>query len=271
MSAHTKNDWHGILSQIESSLIDSRLLIVESNPDTLSYLEKLFSGQYNTLICTTGKDAIHKISLFQPQIIIVNKQLADMEGLTLCQTLKENADTSPIPVIMITKVYKDVATLQLFASGAFDVICKPFDPSILRFKIANLLRHQMSWENKTLAEHKRLNIKSVHTENDCKFLDHLIRFIENNLNNPDLCVTMVCKEMAASQTLFYHRITSLTGQTPSAFIRNIRLKKAANLLLTGKHKIADVATMAGFENPKHFYKVFKHYYKVSPKKYLHPK
>ena len=120
----------------------------------------------------------------------------------------------------------------------------------------------------TLTDFKKSNLAIVNSNRDKDFMDNLSQFVEKNLDNPDLNATMLCKEMALSRTLLYNRITRLTGYSPNEFIRSSRLKKAADLLISGKYSIAEVSTMVGIDNPKYFSRIFKSYFHVSPKNYL---
>ncbi|GHV58650.1 hypothetical protein FACS1894182_11490 [Bacteroidia bacterium] len=169
---------------------------------------------------------------------------------------------------MITHSTDKETAKKIFASGAIDFIRKPFDSEALVLQMANLLTLQQVWQNKVLTDMKKSNITAVNNERDREFMDNLIQLIEQNLDNPDLNVSMLCSELALSHTLLYNRITQLTGYSPNEFIRIIRLKNASNMLITGKYTIAEVSTMVGIDNPKYFSRIFKDYYKVSPKNYL---
>ena len=246
----------------------ARILIVESEPEMLSYLNSAFSKLYKTVTLATGTDAFSQIPHFKPELIIVGAYLSDMDGLSFCSKIKDNPDATSIPVLMIVEVSDNENQRKIFASGAYDFICKPFEMDILKSKTANILSLQSNCKNRMLAELKNNNLSAVNNNRDQEFMNNLILLIENNISNQELTANLLCKEMGLSRTLFYNRITQMTGSPPNEFIRNIRLKNAADLLMQGKYSVAEVASMVGIDNPKYFSRVFKNYYHVSPKDYL---
>lgn len=248
--------------------INSHIFVVVSEPEIASYLQNTLSREYNVKSYDTGIEACSEVTRFQPRMILVDFSLTDMEGFEFCRRIKENADTTHIPVVMITEHTDQETTKKIFASGATDFFRKPFESEVLNLRIANILNLQQVWQNKALSDIKKSNITAINNNRDQEFMDNLIQLIELNLDNQELNVSMLCKELALSRTLLYNRITQLTGNSPNEFIRVIRLKNAANLLITGKYQIAEVSAMVGIDNPKYFSRIFKDYYKVSPKNYL---
>ena len=248
--------------------INARILVVESEPEMAAYLHNAFSREYSVEYYTKGADAFSQIARFQPQLILVDFSLSDMDGLSFCKKIKDNPDTSFIPVVMITELSDHDTRKKVFSSGATDFIEKPFEFEVLKFKVSNLLSLQQVWQNKALTDFRKSNVVAINNDRDQKFMDSLIQLIEINLDNPDLNISMLCKELALSRTLLYNRITQLTGHSPNEFIRNIRLKNAANLLISGKYSIAEISSMVGIDNPKYFSRIFKEYYEVSPKNYM---
>ncbi|MDR0540833.1 MAG: response regulator [Dysgonamonadaceae bacterium] len=247
---------------------NARIMVAVSDTEVASYLHNVLSHDYCVETCNTGTEACSAVTRIQPQLIVVDSQLSDMDGFSFCKRIKENTDTTHIPVVVITHSTDKETAKKIFASGAIDFIRKPFDSEALVLQTANLLTLQQVWQNKVLTDMKKSNITAVNNERDREFMDNLIQLIEQNLDNPDLNVSMLCSELALSHTLLYNRITQLTGYSPNEFIRIIRLKNASNMLITGKYTIAEVSTMVGIDNPKYFSRIFKDYYKVSPKNYL---
>ncbi len=248
--------------------VDARLMIVVSEPDISNYLQSALSREYRVESYSTGTEACSQVTRFQPGLILVDFQLTDMDGYSFCRRIKENTETSHISVIMIIDYSDKETTKKILASGATDFILKPFEYEVLSMRVANLMNLQQIWQSKALSDIKKNNIMAINNDRDQEFMDNLIQLIEQNLDNPDLNVTMLCKELALSRTLLYNRITQLTGNSPNEFIRVMRLKNAANLLISGKYTITEVSTMVGIDNPKYFSRIFKDYYRVSPKNYL---
>lgn len=244
------------------------LFVVVSEPDLANYLQNALSREYHVELYVNGTDACSQVVQSQPRLILVDFQLSDMDSYSFCRRIKENADTSHISVVMITEYSDQETKKKILASGATDFILKPIEYDLLNIKMACLLKLQQAWESKALTDVKKNNIMSINNERDQKFMDNLIQLIEQNLDNPNFSISMLCNELALSRTLLYNRITQLTGNSPNEFIRIMRLKNAANLLITGKYSIAEVSTMVGIDSPKYFSRIFKEYYHVSPKNYL---
>jgi len=247
---------------------DTRLFVVVSDTGVASYFIDLLSPDYCVDIYNTGSEALNSATRIQPQLILIDFQLTDMDGFSLCKKIKKNSNTAHIPVLLITNhTYKKVLK-KIFASGATDFISKPFESEIISMQIANLLSLQQGWQNKTLTDMKKNNLLAVDNERDQEFMNNFIKLIEQNLDNPNLNLSMVCRELALSRTLLYNWTTRLTGHSANEFIRVIRLKNAANMLISGQYTITEVASKVGFDNPKYFSKIFKNYYKVAPKNYM---
>lgn len=244
------------------------LFVVVSEPDLANYLLNALSREYNVELYVNGTEACSQVVRSQPGLILVDFHLSDMDGYSFCRRIKENADTSHISIVMITEYSDQETRKKMMASGAIDFILKPIEYDLLNIKMAGLLNLQHAWQNKALTDVKKNNIMSLNNERDQKFMDNLIQLIEQNLDNANLNISMLCNELALSRTLLYNRITQLTGNSPNEFIRIMRLKNAANLLITGKYTIAEVSAMVGIDSSKYFSRIFKEYYHVSPKNYM---
>lgn len=248
--------------------IETRIFVMASNPEMVSYLQNTFSKEYYVDSFTSGKDAYNQIDRLHPNLIIADSSLIDMDGYSFARRLKDNAETSHIPVIMLLDKSDEATIRKALVNGATDYIKKPFEPEVVKLQVANLLSLQQTWKMRALADIRKSNITAINNDRDQEFMDNLIQLIEQNLDNPDLNISMLCKELALSRTLLYNKITQLTGNSPNEFIRIIRLKNAANLLISGKYTVTEVASMVGIDNQKYFSRIFKDYYKVSPKNYL---
>ena len=102
---------------------------------------------------------------------------------------------------------------------------------------------------------------------DWKFISNVKKIVDENINNPEFSVNVLCESSGMSRTSFYSKLKALTGQAPADFVRNIRLKHAAELLKEGKYSVTEVAERTGFCDGKYFREVFKKYFNVSPSQY----
>lgn len=205
--------------------------------------------------------------------------------------VKENPDTSGIPVVLLTAKANHEAIVEGLKKGADDYIPKPFSTEILKLKVQGLIdnrnRQRQFFMRQAIAQveaggkrddnesnenNESIDNKNVTTasetmaEGDRRFIMQATRFVLEHLDEPDFNINLLCHEMAMSRTLFYSRLKSLTGKGPQEFIRIIRLQKAAELLKEGK-SVTDVATETGFVNTKYFSSLFKKQFGMQPSKY----
>lgn len=247
-----------------------RILIVEDNDELRSYLISLLSPMYNVQACGNGKEALIIVKEFWPELIVSDIMMSEMRGDELCAAIKNNLETSHIPVLLLTALGEEKNILDGLSIGADEYIIKPFSVQLLRASIVNLL------SNRALLRKRYANLevesnpvpaaKGMSTL-DWKFLSEVKKNIELNLDNRAFTVHVLCKLHNMSRTSFYNKLKVLTGKHPTELIRIIRLKRTAQLLKEGGHTINEISDMSGFSDSKYFRKVFKKYYNMSPTEY----
>jgi AraC-like DNA-binding protein len=141
--------------------------------------------------------------------------------------------------------------------------------------VFNLKIDQLTTQNNELSEkYKDVlasgNVKTI-VSVDQRLLKKAIDVVEHNLGNPLFGVEQMANELAMSRTNLHRRIKAITGFSPSDLIRNIRLRKAATLLLNKADSIAQISFDVGFEDHSYFSKSFKKQFGVSPSEYLQSK
>lgn len=223
--------------------------------------------------------------------IFSDVMMPGIRGDELCRMVKENPDTSGIPVVLLTAKANHEAIVEGLKKGADDYIPKPFSTEILKLKVQGLIdnrnRQRQFFMRQAIAQveaggkrddnesnenNESIDNKNVTTasetmaEGDRRFIMQATRFVLEHLDEPDFNINLLCHEMAMSRTLFYSRLKSLTGKGPQEFIRIIRLQKAAELLKEGK-SVTDVAAETGFVNTKYFSSLFKKQFGMQPSKY----
>ena len=204
-------------------------------------------------------------------VVLSDVMMSTMDGIELCRRLKMNFETSHLIVIMMTASIRHENVISAFESGADDYITKPFDIDVLRFKISNMLHTRRKMQQHYLSSmflkgNKPAEQESVPLANsfDDEFLKKAIKLVTDNVDNSDFTINELCQKMAMSRTLLYEKLKAITGQSPSEFIRIIRLRYAKELLMSGKYSVPTVATMTGFINAKYFSTVFKKYFGDNP-------
>lgn len=250
----------------------SKILIVEDNDELREYLRNTLSETYHIQVCSNGKMALTIAKEYLPNLIISDIMMPEMRGDELCQALKNDIETSHIPIILLTALNTDKNIIEGLETGADEYIVKPFNIGILRATIANLLN------NRALLRHKYANLElnddkhdlgciNCSSDLDWKFIATVKKHVEENMDNPDFNVDMLCTLLNMSRTSFYNKITALTDQAPGDYIRLIKLKRASLLLMEHRHSITEIAEMTGFSDAKYFREVFKKHFKVSPSQY----
>ena len=267
------------------------LLIVEDHETLRHYLRQTFEHLYRVIDVADGHEAIACLANEYPDIILSDVMMPGIRGDELCRMVKENPDTSGIPVVLLTAKANHEAIVEGLKKGADDYIPKPFSTEILKLKVQGLIdnrnRQRQFFMRQAIAQveaggkrddnesnenNESIDNKNVTTasetmaEGDRRFIMQATRFVLEHLDEPDFNINLLCHEMAMSRTLFYSRLKSLTGKGPQEFIRIIRLQKAAELLKEGK-SVTDVAAETGFVNTKYFSSLFKKQFGMQPSKY----
>ena len=253
-----------------------KILIVEDNDELREYLRNTLSDDYIIQVCSDGKQALDIVKEYMPNMIISDIMMPEMRGDELCHRLKNDIETSHIPIILLTALNNDRNIIEGLKTGADEYIVKPFNIGILRATIANILT------NRSLLRHKYANLElndeesdtaciNCSTDIDWKFISTVKKSVEDNMDNSSFTVDVLCNLLNMSRTSFYNKIKALTDQAPADYIRLIRLKRAAQLLKEQQHSITEVAEMTGFSDAKYFREVFKKHFNVSPSQYAKQK
>ena len=246
------------------------LVIAEDDEEIRNYLESELSKDYEVHACTNGREALGEIIRTKPDLVLSDVMMPEMDGNTLCTHLKTNPDTNSIPVILLTAKNRDEDKLEGLETGADAYLVKPFNMDILRRTILNLINRQrllrLKYERTDSLEEQVSNVDLKSP--DDKLLERIMECINKNLNNSDLSVDMIAETAGISRVHLHRKMKDLTGQTPHDFIRNIRLKKAAQLLTMPGMNVTEVMYACGFSNSASFSTVFRKFYGMSPRDYL---
>ena len=175
--------------------------------------------------------------------------------------------TSHIPILILTAKSSEQNTLEGLESGADDYITKPFSPVILSARIKNLLDSRIALRKKFIKE-PFASLKEISPSGiDEKLLNKAYSIVEKNLNNSDFEAIDFANEIGMSRAQLYRKIQAISGQSVKEFVRTIRLKKAAELLIVSGNNIAEVAFNVGFSSATYFSKAFSEYFGIPPSKY----
>ena len=245
----------------------STLLVVEDNPDLLSYMCRMLGRDYTVCQATDGRQALDVLQGTDVDLIISDVMMEGMDGLELCRTLKSDITTSHIPVILLTARALASDELEGLQTGADDYIVKPFHLDILRQRIINLLERTRRAQERFSKEPQIEPSEVTVTTLDEEFLAKAIQVVEEHIDEPSFSVDDLSEQMFMHRTNFYRKIQFITGKTPAQFIRLLRLKRARQLLSRGNVLVSQVAFQVGFNSPKKFARYFKEEFGQYPSEY----
>ncbi|THU40130.1 response regulator [Niastella caeni] len=244
------------------------ILIVEDNEDLRFYLKDNLKRQYHIEEATNGKEGWEKIKHLSPDLVVSDIMMPVMDGVELARKIKTETVTAHIPVILLTAMGSEEKQLEGLKAGVNDYITKPFTFDILASRIRNLLTQQKLLQKKFQKQIEVNPAEITVTSVDEKFLKQALEVIEKNMDNPGFSVEDLSSGMHMDRSTLYRKVVSLTGKSPIDFVRSIRLKRAAQLLVKSGMSVAEVAYEVGYANPKKFTKAFKEEFQVTPSQYV---
>ena len=243
------------------------VLIVEDNSDMRDFIKGILTGNYRIHTAENGKAAQELLQSYNISLIISDVMMPEMDGIEFCRQVKENLNSSHIPVILLTAKTDIDSQIHGLKTGADDYITKPFNSQVLIEKISNLiLLRERLWERfnkQVIFNPGELTSNSL----DVKLLNQVKEVAEKHLSNPDLDVTLFAREVGMSKSILYEKLKSLTGKTINDFISSMRLKKAAELILAGELNLSEISMEVGYLDPNYFSKSFKKHFGVVPSKF----
>jgi signal transduction histidine kinase/DNA-binding NarL/FixJ family response regulator len=244
------------------------ILVVEDSVDMRNYIKSSLEPQYQVVEAKDGRDGIEKANQIIPDLIISDIMMPETDGYELCRVIKNNRDTSHIPVILLTAKASEENILQGLEIGADDYVTKPFSTQLLCARIKNLIQMrshlQLNMSREMTLQPTNMPVSPM----DKGFIKELLEVIEKNLSDPDFNVEQLCKKLYMSGATLYRKIQALSGESPTEFIRSYRLKRAAQLLKSGFDSVTEVAFEVGFNSRAYFTKCFREKFHQLPSSFL---
>ena len=243
------------------------VLVVEDNQEILNYICQSLRPEFNCIKAENGEEAFSLLQNQNPDIIITDIMMPVMDGIEMTKQLKNNFDFSHIPVIMLTAKTDVEDQITGTEAGAEVYIKKPFNTNHLKSVAINLIAQRKKITEKfnstTDLSPGTININSK----DEVFLKKLINYVEEN-HSQEITIDQLAEYCCLSRTVFYNKVKGLTGFSPIEFLRQLKLKIAAQLLDKG-FNVSEVAYQIGFNDVKYFSRQFKALYGYPPSKHTH--
>ena len=244
------------------------LLIVEDNRDVIRYLMACLEPVYQLVTAENGKIGVEKAIEMVPDIIISDVMMPEMDGFELCDTLKNDEKTSHIPIVLLTAKADVESKIAGLKRGADAYLPKPFHKEELLAQLENLVEQrkklQLRYQGAALPEPEP---EDVATAMEDAFLLKARALVEDNMDKADFDISWLAHEAGMSRVQLFRKVKALTDDSPSMFVRAIRLQKAKTLLRTTQLNISEIAYEVGFSDPAFFSRVFREEFGMSPTEY----
>ncbi len=246
-----------------------KILVVEDNESLLNFMKSSLGNYFKVYTASDGKNAWNFIIKNSPDLIVSDVMLPEIDGFELCRLTKATFETSHIPVILLTALSEKTDQLKGLGLGADDYLTKPFDMVILIQRIRSII------QNRELVREKAVKLVNGNfdeilftNEANDKFVKKILEVVRINISNSSFDKEEFASAMNVSSSLLYKKIKSLTGLSPTDFIKTLRLNHAMEMLQTGRYSVTEVSESCGFTSLTYFGVTFKKHFGKSPSEVL---
>ena len=243
-----------------------KLLVIDDSDQIRWFLKHVFNKEYQILEARNGQDGINVALKEEPDLILCDVMMPVKDGYETCREIKNDPKMAQTPVVMLTAKVESEDVITGIEAGADDYITKPFDVEILRSKINSLMKRRDDmkryFSNSSAASHNEENTLSTNP-----FMDAVVKNIEKHLDDSTFEAKVLADSLNMSLPTLYRKIKQYSDLSILELTRNIRLKKAAELLASQQYSVQEVAEMVGFNDTATFRKRFTEQYGVTPSQY----
>lgn len=243
-----------------------KLLVIDDSDQIRWFLKHVFNKEYQILEARNGQDGINVALKEEPDLILCDVMMPVKDGYETCREIKNDPKMAQTPVVMLTAKVESEDVITGIEAGADDYITKPFDVEILRSKINSLMKKRDDmkryFSNSSAASHNEENTLSTNP-----FMDAVVKNIEKHLDDSTFEAKVLADSYSMSLPTLYRKIKQYSDLSILELTRNIRLKKAAELLASQQYSVQEVAEMVGFNDTATFRKRFTEQYGVTPSQY----
>jgi signal transduction histidine kinase/ligand-binding sensor domain-containing protein/DNA-binding response OmpR family regulator len=245
-----------------------KILIVEDEPGIRYLLKDILNEDYIVYEAEDGQKALELVNKIIPDLVICDVLMPDMNGLELCNAMKNAPATCQVPFILLSARGSDEHQMEGYEAGADAYIAKPFNTAHLRLRIRKLLEYRQKLHDLFKDDNATDQLgKSDMADTDKVFLAQLVQIIEEKLDDTELNAVIIEKAFSMSKMQLYRKLKTMTGMTPAEFIKYIRLKHAAQLLVATHLTVSEIFYRTGFNNQSYFFREFKKRYNCAPNEY----
>jgi Signal transduction histidine kinase len=256
-----------LIQQEELTGQEMRILVVEDNDDLRNFMFHALRSDFEVLLADDGAEAWSIIQKQMPDLVVSDVMMPNMDGFELCRLMKSSYETSHIPVILLTALSGKAEQLQGLGLGADDYLTKPFDIAVLTQRIKTIVRNREIVKEKALKLIKSPvndNEQILTNELNDKFLKKMLEVVRLNIEKTDFGKDEFATAMNVSGSLLYKKVKAITDQSPTDFIKTVRMDYALELLQSRKYNVTEVSELCGFSSIGYFGRVFKKHFGKSP-------
>lgn len=246
------------------------LLVVEDNSEIQEYIIDCFSESFDILRAENGREGMEIALNKLPDLIISDIMMPVMDGVELCKVLKNNLNTSHIPIILLTAKDSMQDKTEGYQAGADSYVTKPFSASLLRSRVDNLLesRKRMNEMFASKTNFKQSLMKESINKLDNDFITRFVEIVEENLDSEMFNVEQISDKLFMSHSTLYRKIKSLTGLSPNEFVRKIRMLNAEKFLISRQYSVSEIMVKVGINSPAYFRQCFRDEFGVTPTEFV---
>jgi YesN/AraC family two-component response regulator len=248
--------------ETENSL--PRLLIIEDNKELTEYLKGLLGGEYQILTAEDGAKGLEQAVTHIPDIILSDVMMPGKDGYQVCRDLKGDIRTNHIPIVLLTARADADSRITGLECGADAYLTKPFDKKELMVCLQNLFlqreKLRLKYQLKLYEKLPKENVGGINV----KFLNKVLKILEKNYRNEKFRIEDLYMQLGVSRVQLHRKLTALTGQSTTNFIRSFRLHKAQKLLTETEKNISEIAWEVGFADPNYFTRAFTEENGITP-------
>jgi signal transduction histidine kinase/DNA-binding response OmpR family regulator len=246
----------------------SKVLVIEDNQDMRLYICSNLSRNFNVFQAENGKAGFEMARKEEPDLIISDIMMPEMNGLELCQKIKNNLYTSHIPFVLLTAKGEVEDFVEGLEIGADDYISKPFNIEILIAKVSGIIENRKKLKKKFSSLEEVTPSDFTTSKLDEQFFNKINKMIEVHYSDPEFDIDKFATNMFVSRSQLYKKLKAITDLSANDYLTVFRLKKSVELLKKGELQISEIAYNTGFNDPKYFSRIFKKYYQCTPSEYI---
>ncbi len=262
-----ENNKRALIADLEEEERKS-ILLVEDEPAIRFLLKDLLEESHIIYEAENGRQAIELLKIITPNLIISDIMMPDINGLELCNKVKNSPDTCHIPFILLSARGSIEHKTEGYDAGADAYIPKPFDTNHLLVRVRKLLEYRQRLHDIFKKDGPGISLEEKNlADNDKLFLNKLVQIIEDNIENTELDAGFLESGLSMSKMQLYRKLKTLSNMSPGEFIKHIRLQKTVLLLETTQLTISEIFYRSGFNNQSYFFREFKKRYQCSPNEF----